>query len=575
MRELAIIGFGPRGLYSLECLCANLSKKKKVQHISISIFENEEDLGAGKVWNTKQPDINWINISERALKGLSGRKEINFGDFTIPAFPSYKKWLPKKDKFLSKITPDKFPPRNKVGRYLVERANSIIAVLEKHKMVKTSNAVIVNIDFDSKKFTLTDLEKNTFFFDEVLLTIGHQTTKFDKDVETYEIQSLDKKHTSFSQVYPLETIIKSKKIAPNTNVAIRGLGLSMIDAVRALTIEKGGSFKILDKKTFELEFIASKEIPYKIIPYSLDGLPMAPKPIHAKMDAIFKPSKKQLKLFKKSIKNIASGKEETTGNEFLKKVTAQVSAEVYLNLENRIPLKIDKKEVKKIITYWLEDNFYKHELIEDSNQDIATILASFVEMAIGKRAVSLDYCVGQVVRHCQPTLYKIFSHANVSEEIIGEVIKLDEQLKRYSYGPPIESLQQLLALHKAKVVDFSFADNPKIEHNEKGWKFSKDGKEITVNVIVNSVLSAPKVLDVTAPIILNLLKNEIIKPIHTKLGVHTNKNGTIINADKKEIPLAVLGRLAKGSVIGVDAILECFGSRIKDWAKGCVERIEN
>jgi len=35
-----------------------------------------------------------------------------------------------------------------------------------------------------------------------------------------------------------------------------------------------------------------------------------------------------------------------------------------------------------------------------------------------------------------------------------------------------------------------------------------------------------------------------------------------------------LGRLCQGTVLGVDAILECFRLRIEDWAKGVVERLD-
>ncbi|WP_262486210.1 hypothetical protein [Gillisia marina] len=38
--------------------------------------------------------------------------------------------------------------------------------------------------------------------------------------------------------------------------------------------------------------------------------------------------------------------------------------------------------------------------------------------------------------------------------------------------------------------------------------------------------------------------------------------------------MAVLGRLSKGSVIGVDAILECFGPRVTDWAKAAAKRVQ-
>lgn len=94
--------------------------------------------------------------------------------------------------------------------------------------------------------------------------------------------------------------------------------------------------------------------------------------------------------------------------------------------------------------------------------------------------------------------------------------------------------------------------------------------------MINSVLDAPKLLDVTSPLIKNLLQNDLIQPIHSKLGIETTADGYVITPDdKNDVPIAVLGRLAKGSVIGVDAILECFGPRIEDWAKAYVSQLKS
>ena len=91
--------------------------------------------------------------------------------------------------------------------------------------------------------------------------------------------------------------------------------------------------------------------------------------------------------------------------------------------------------------------------------------------------------------------------------------------------------------------------------------------------MVNSILPAPELLKVKSPLVKNLLENDLIQPVHSELGIETHKNG-IVNVPESEqmIPLAVLGRLAKGSIIGVDAILECFGTRITDWAEGVLDR---
>ncbi|NNE32886.1 MAG: hypothetical protein HKN40_11010, partial [Winogradskyella sp.] len=196
---------------------------------------------------------------------------------------------------------------------------------------------------------------------------------------------------------------------------------------------------------------------------------------------------------------------------------------------------------------------------------------------LGNAKVSLDYCVWQVWRHCQPSLYEAFSHAQVKKQIIKKVITLDERSKRFSYGPPIESMQQLLALVDAQIVTLDFVEDPDISLTEDGWRLKNGDDSIsTSTVMVNSVLDAPKLLEINSEIIQKLLSHDLIQPIHSDLGIETRKNGFVKTADDKpDVSIAVLGRLAKGSVIGVDAILECFGPRIEDWAEAYVKKLKS
>lgn len=94
--------------------------------------------------------------------------------------------------------------------------------------------------------------------------------------------------------------------------------------------------------------------------------------------------------------------------------------------------------------------------------------------------------------------------------------------------------------------------------------------------MINSILDEPKLLDIKSPLVESLLQNNDIKPIHLELGIETSEDGYVVTPkNQPDVPIAVLGRLAKGSVIGVDAILECFGPRIKDWAEAYVAKLEN
>ncbi|MEP0481335.1 MAG: hypothetical protein ABJD23_14025, partial [Nonlabens sp.] len=192
----------------------------------------------------------------------------------------------------------------------------------------------------------------------------------------------------------------------------------------------------------------------------------------------------------------------------------------------------------------------------------------------GKTTVSLDYTIGQVWRHLQPTMYELFSHCDLNDLIMEDLIKLDESTKRYSYGPPVESILQLIALEDAGVLNLNYVANPTIDCNEKGWTLDNNKQTQHIDVMINTVLDPPRLIDIESGLIIDLISSDLLKPVTSDLGVSTNKDGTVqLDTKNNSIHLTMLGRNCKGSVMGVDAILECFGKRIEDWAHGITDRI--
>ncbi len=140
--------------------------------------------------------------------------------------------------------------------------------------------------------------------------------------------------------------------------------------------------------------------------------------------------------------------------------------------------------------------------------------------------------------------------------------------------PPVESMQQVLALIKANLINLDFVNDPKIELTDEGWQFNQNNTPITATTMINGILDSAKLEEVDSPIIKNLRTNQLVEPVHDEMGIHTQKDGRVLlNGNTPPIPLCILGRLAKGSVIGVDAILECFEARISDWAIAAVDRL--
>ncbi|WP_047546436.1 FAD/NAD(P)-binding protein [Psychroserpens sp. Hel_I_66] len=569
MKTLAIIGIGPRGLYALENLIFNLATSKK--ELNIIIFESSSTPGAGTVWDTKQPDSNWINITERALKDLNGRPEIEYLGVRFPSFPSYHKWSHFEQ---SPSQPDTFPPRHKIGTYLNERFNSIVKILRTQDYFTFITSKVNEISFKNRQLNLLTKPKN-IKVDYVLLTIGHQPTKRSKQlISWHKHEEKNEDFIVFDNAYPVSKFDDIKN-QTHLNIGMRGFGLAMIDVMRALVINNFGNFKILDTSTFKSKYEQKKQQHLKLIPFSLDGLPLVPKPLTPEIDSWFEPTSEEIKNFKSKIERTANGEKSVKNLDFLLKPISKIISRIFLDLKDKaLEHDLEKDHLETIILIWLKSDEFKHQLIQDNTIPTYELIKVNIEMALGKRAITLDFCIGQVWRHCQPTLYKSLSHSTLDDDIIKDIISLDDSSKRYTYGPPVESMQQVLALVDANILTLDFINDPEIELTKKGWELkNRDHESHVATVMINSVLASPNVTEINSKLIKELLNDDLIQPVHSKLGIETSKDGKVISQNK-EVPIYVLGRLVKGSVIGVDAILECFGERIEYWADEFVRQLD-
>ncbi|WP_299682142.1 FAD/NAD(P)-binding protein [uncultured Roseobacter sp.] len=569
--DLAIVGLGPRGHYALERFVQELSRADTVKAVRILLVEETEQLGNGPVWDLSQPDSNWSNVNDRILE-LPARPEINLGTALIKSFPSYLDWAVTNPAARSKDNSDHYPPRNVVGTYLHERFATLLHPLVEHGIAKLVQERAVAAALTENGASVTTRSGVKFFADQVLLTVGHQPTQQDPQIEGWqaEIEAKDEL-CLFDEPYPVGPIVDAAKTSTETAVAVRGYGLATIDVVRAIAVAYG-SFSLRDEQSRELKFAPAEQVVPTIIPFSLDGLPMGPKPVNEQLDRQFAPSEEAVERLGRELSDPGL-QARATGEAFLLDAITPIIGSVFRGLENRrddAPSDIDA--LHQLVRAWIEDPAQGHKCCLDTDQPPIDLLKNLVQMANGSAPVSLDYCIGQVWRHCHPTIYSSLSHSALSDHILAEIILTDESMKRYAFGPPIESLQQLLALCEAGMLDLEYLADPDINVADHGWLLTSGENHATAQIMVNAVLDAPKIADVRSPLIEGLLEDGLVAPVHDELGVATTADGYVISQNDSVLRIAVLGRLAKGTIIGVDAILECFGERPRTWASSAAKR---
>lgn len=569
-----IVGMGPRGSYALECLIASLVDSPHLSRVRLVLFDDATYVGAGPVYDLDQPESNWINISERALE-LDGRPGLDLGGVCIDAFPSYHEWAgPPREDWPADLA-DSFPPRAQLGEYLHARAKTLIGPLVEAGVATFVEQRVRQVSEVDGRWSIRDGHGQEWTADDVLLTIGHQPTAADDQIiEWRETVGSAADAVLFTDPYPIEPIVDhARTLDGEITVAIRGYGLAMMDVVRGLAVSFG-EFVGSEAGDGELVYRQTSGGQLRMVPFSLDGLPMGPKPLTPADDALFAPTDEELTRLGEALRH-RHVQVIATGDELLIDAIVPVVARVFSELPRPhadAPTGID--ELESLMTAWLRDPGTEHPSLHDHSAPPLSVLRDLVSMAVGDSAVSVDYCLGQVWRHCHPTIYSSLSHNDLDDDALAATISLDERIKRYSFGPPVESLRQLCALAAAGVLQLDVVDDPDIECTTEGWVLSSNGRAIAASAMVDSVLDGPRLDNVVAPIITDLLGESLIRPVHDELGIATDVDATVCRAQPDaSTTLAVLGRLAKGTVVGVDAILECFGDRPRDWADGARARL--
>jgi len=568
--KLAIVGMGPRGLSALESL---LSKAGSAPDLDMVLFEKSSMAGYGHVYDVDQPASNWVNTSEQGLRTLKGRPAMRIHGVEIPGFPAYAESSycctpPDADETF----PDVYPARPHMGAYLKERFATLAKALDAADWFRIKREEVVAIKPAGKKLSLETASGGPFIVDEVLLTIGHQPTFHDQQLDTWLKHHLEHPDLILCpKAYPVRSVLSGVEAEKPDIIGMRGFGLSAIDVLRYLATAYGGRFDMAEHHTVAHRYHPGPA-PLKVVPFTLDGLPAVPKPLHQAIDRPFAPSTEQLDLLR--IQLMIGMEARPDSHHPLLQGVIDLATDRYLDLTDKD--NVDPDAVRKAAERWVLHDDVTPDLITDPTLPVLEIMDMQVAMALGNKAPNLDYVIGQVWRHCQPIFNKVFSFCDLPDQVMADIVHTTERIKRYSAGPPVASMQQMVLLARAGVLDLSFMHDPDITLSSEGWTLESDGQSVNTSCMINTVVDPPKLLEVRSPLVRQLLRDDAIRARHETLGIHTKSNGQVLSdRPGTELPLYLLGRLAKGSVIGVDSIVESFGQRIDDWAEECAGRMKS
>lgn len=538
--RVAIIGAGPRGLGAAEALIERAAARS--QKISVAFFDPSEPAGAGPNFDPRQSAFCLLNTP---LHAIDLRRPGRAGE----GFAAFDAWLPPESR-----DPDRYPARAELGAYLADRFAALSSAPPPGIYVTHAAKRVQAIEPDGPGWRLRTACGFVDRFDEVLLAPGQPETRPDPQIARWTAHARSTGAT-LMPAYPDRDLLEAAAGWTERTVAIRGLGLTLFDVLRILTLGLGGRFG--DKG-----YIASGREPARILPFSRDGLPPAPKPAAQTLDRAFEPTLAETAAFEHAFGEAVSCEPDRALRLVCEAIVAPAS---------RILRDSGGGSTASQVQHWLARE--RESPGAQETREARQVLRHAIAMAEGAAPPSAGYAIGQIWRKWQNALRRGFNPVAIAPETASALIDFDEGLKRFSYGPPVGSARELLALIEAGLVDLRAAEDPDIRLVGEGWRLVEGGEQATAQVMIDAVLPGPALETVADPLLGSLRDAGRLCPVEDGLGARTRSDALAIGRDgQAQAGLGLLGRMALGTVIAVDSIHDCFGEARIRWAEGVMRR---
>jgi len=532
--SVAIIGFGPKGLYALERLIANLVFIKNYKNVEIHIYNNTSFLGSGDVYRTDQPAYLLMNYANCKI----GFKNTELPELNLPDFKEFIPWLASRSNKTPEELKYQYSARKTIGKYLEYCFSKLLEALPQNVNVIQHIATVIDIIPENSDYQIiTECENEQSKVQEILLTTGHFWNR-------QKIIPSKKTPNYVEFIYPVMQNLQN--ITNKDCIAIKGIGLTFIDAVLELTQGREGRFERIDNTC---KYVPSGKEPKAIFPYSRTGLPMIPKT--GKPD-----SERELRFFNEEfVDNLLQKKSVSFQNDILpalekesKFIYYQTYFEQYnLNFQGFDDTLQFELQIENFHKQFQETDFFDwNNLINPfqrkkllTNQDILQYIDAYCDSAEQKKGISPWLEVISMWRTISTLFSKIYNFGGLTafsqKEFDFYYFKL---LNRLAYGPPVENMRKIQALVEANILDFRYARGAQIKKNEKDG-FSIHNSQFTnaIDIHINATIPRSLGKEKKSGLFGNLLARGIISEFINKNegeyatgAVLINEKGRVIDA---------------------------------------------
>lgn len=594
-QKISIIGGGPKGMYGFERLAAQFKAHPVRRSVEIHIYNKSAHFGAGQIYNPAQPDYLLIN-------NPIGDINMWIDESPAPVAPqalSSTEWLQTKKNL--NVTKNDYVSRALVGQYLEHGFEAIAKHLPEGVTGSYFTAEVIDLCEREEKYAITvktaagKIQSMPHRYDHVLLATGHPRNKLTKKEKEYQLFAKQNNGTGFVPfIYPVEKNLQD--IAPGSAVAMKGIGLTFVDAALALTEGRGGRF---ERSNNQLHYVRSGNEPETIFPFARSGLPMIPRG-----PAPENPT--PLRFFTEESLNRVKGETPDNKLDFKTHVQPLLYREMAyafysvqmkkLNFKDDLHTCASYKEVQHHI-----DVFHEHhpevkrfdpELFlqplsgpqfkssENYNDAISNYLRFFLDEARKGELESPWAAASAVWRKATPIFAALYAFGGlkpVSQAYFDTEFR--RLLNRVTFGPPIESTKKIVALIKAGILNFNLAQNPSVSTSSKDGAFILDCNSLNNRQVVEFLVDA-RIPNISiernqSELYQNLEQRGLIKKFTNEYNGDTylpgcaaiSAEGYVINTfETANHAIAMTGTPTEGITFDNDALSRTRNNFVSRWA---------
>lgn len=511
--SVAIVGLGPKGFYCLERLLAEFNARPLGHPLRINIFNRSAYFGASPIYDPEQPEYILVNISVGEIDlwtaedppGVAGRG------------PGFLDWYQETFQPDTPLTGDEYLSRAVVGRYLVEGFQRLLNHLPHGVTVSCHVGEVIDIRPHGRGYQLEFVAGNgrreEIHADKILLATGHSRLIPGTEEKRYEAFARRHARAAFIPfVYPV--VESMGQIPASARVAMKGVGLTFIDAALELTEGRGGCFE--RSADGSLVYTASGQEPRSIIPFSRTGLPMTPKAYD--LPAFLRP----LTFFTHSaldeLRRRAPGGKLDLESDLWPLFELEMELHYYRVVmgdgDEREQLEScgsDAQAMRRVIDSYLRahpdrERFDYRPVLDPvgerrfkSGAQFASFIERYMEQEIARARLGHAGCgvkaAIDIWYEVRKELGSVLQFGGLTPESHRKLVEhYYPRLKRVAFGPPIINIEKLLALQRAGLLDFSVARNPRVLTDEASGCF-----ELRCDEIPGAVAQAEILVDATYP----------------------------------------------------------------------------